>query len=127
MDALNRAALEHAQRLSVDIEQQLRDAPGGAPLVALLAVAQRHATGALVQLADVDADSPSKIRDLQLDLRSYGRIVQWLKDIVGQGFVADDFFDADRREDMMETLGLIDEDEVARLLAGLPPKEETDA
>src|SRR4051812_32942640 len=97
---LDRIALERAQSLSVDIEEQLTSVRGGAPLIALLAMARTHAANAMLALVDASPEDPARIRELQTDLRCYDRIVQWLKQIVDDGFVGDDLFSRDRREEM---------------------------
>lgn len=97
-DALSRAALDHAANLSVDIELQLKGGGGKAPVLALLGKAQQAAAEAIVKMAEVDAEDPAAIRALQNDIKCFDRIVEWLSEIVADGFEAADILDAAARE-----------------------------
>jgi hypothetical protein len=108
-DPLNRAALTRMVALSAEIQVQLEQTQGGAPVLALLAKARNHAANALVAMAEVDPEEPKLIRALQNELNCFALIVQWMKEIVAEGLDAGDTLDVTEREDLAETLGLADE------------------
>jgi hypothetical protein len=105
-DALSRAALSRAVTLSAAVEIQLMSTEGCQPLVALLSKAQDAAAHAITALADVNAEDPQAIRALQNDVRCFDRIVEWLTQIVAEGFDAGDVMDNADRLDLIETLGI---------------------
>ncbi len=120
MNAVQLAALHRYVALSADIELQLKDTQGTAPLLALLIKGQHAAAEAIVRLAGEDPEQPAAIRKWQNDLLCFHRICEWLREIIAAGYEASDALDEWQRQDFTEVLG-ITEDDVADVLAGEHP------
>lgn len=105
LTATQRAALERAVILSAEVEIQLTSRDKTGPLLALLALARQHAAEALADLANMDLGDRSAA-DKQMDVRCFQRIVEWLREIVADGFEAElELSDAERYEINDEILG----------------------
>jgi hypothetical protein len=124
LDALMRAACQRAVVLSADIECQFTEQSGRAPVLALLALAQKRAASAIVGLAVVDPEDPKGIRALQNDIVCFDRIVEWLKEIVRDGFDAGALLDQDDRQDLADAIGLTPDEAEDALSHGLQPHED---
>ncbi len=111
LDALSSAALDRAVTLSADVEIQLKGGGGRAPVLALLAKARAAAVTAIVKLAEVDPEDPKAVRALQNDIKCFDRIVEWLREIVADGFDADEELAAREREQLADAvLGSADDE-----------------
>lgn len=105
LTATQRAALERAVILSAEVEIQLTSRDKTGPLLALLALARQHAAEALADLANMDLGDRSAANK-QMDVRCFQRIVEWLREIVADGFEAElELSDAERYEINDEILG----------------------
>lgn len=105
LTATQRAALERAVILSAEVEIQLTSRDKTGPLLALLALARQHAAEALADLANMDLGDRAAANK-QMDVRCFQRIVEWLRDIVADGFDAElELSDAERYEINDEILG----------------------
>lgn len=105
LTATQRAALERAVVLSAEVEIQLKSRDKTGPILALLALARQHAAEALADLAHMDLGDKSAASK-QMDVRCFQRIVDWLRDIVQDGFDAElELSDAERYEISDEILG----------------------
>lgn len=105
LTATQRAALERAVIMSAEIEVQLTSRDKTGPLLALLALARQHAAEALADLANMDLGDRAAANK-QMDVRCFQRIVEWLRDIVADGFDAElELSDAERYEINDEILG----------------------
>lgn len=122
-DAAWRAAAQRAVSLSADVEVQLSQTTGGAPLVALLVKARNAAADSIVCLAEADSEDPALIRALQNDVKCFKHIVEWLREIVADGFEAEDELSEDERDDLAEALGLDRESADDVRETGLPPEQ----
>ncbi len=119
-EALTRAAMKSRVFLSAQVEDQLTNMGAKAsPLLRLLAIARERAADNIALLAYADASQSEQVRSLQVDIRCFDRIVEWLKQIVAEGVDADHQLDAIDRDDMLEViLGAAAED------AELPQHED---
>lgn len=105
LTATQRAALERAVILSAEVEIQLTSRDKTGPLLALLALARHHAAEALADLANMDLGDRAAANK-QMDVRCFQRIVEWLRDIVADGFDAElELSEAERYEINDEILG----------------------
>lgn len=105
LTATQRAALERAVILSAEVEIQLTSRDKTGPLLALLALARQHAAEALADLANMDLGDRAAANK-QMDVRCFQRIVEWLREIVADGFEAElELSDAERYEINDEILG----------------------
>lgn len=105
LTATQRAALERAVIMSAEVEIQLTSRDKTGPLLALLALARQHAAEALADLANMDLGD-RVAANKQMDVRCFQRIVEWLRDIVADGFDAElELSDAERYEINDEILG----------------------
>lgn len=123
LDPRERAAMQHALTLSADIEVQLTQVAGGAPLVALLRKATRASAAGLLELATVAPNDAMKIATLQTDIRAYDRIIEWMRELVADGFDAEDALEMFERDDLVDAIGLSEGDAQDALDRGLPPDQ----
>lgn len=106
LTATQRAALERTVIMSAEVEVQLTSRDKTGPLLALLALARQHAAEALADLANMDLGDRAAANK-QVDVRCFQRIVEWLRDIVADGFDAElELSDAERYEINDEILGI---------------------
>lgn len=114
-----RLALEARVNLTANLELQLREGhQDNAPLLRLLQLANAASASAISQMAEVSADDASTIRKLQTDIRVFDRIVEMLRDTVQQGAEASEILSLERREEVVDMIGLDDEFESDETLAG---------
>lgn len=105
LTATQRAALERAVIMSAEVEVQLTSRDKTGPLLALLSLARQHAAEALADLANMDLGDRAAANK-QVDVRCFQRIVEWLREIVADGFDAElELSDAERYEINDEILG----------------------
>lgn len=123
MTPAERLALQHAIRLSAQLEVEIGDRKGTEPIVAILHRARSAAAIALAALANVDPEDPKTIRALQNEVQRFEDMVGWVRAMIAEGLEADrELNDADRIE-VQELTGMTPEQraELARL--GLSPSQ----
>lgn len=106
-----REAAQALLRLSVDIELQLHQRTGAAPLAHHLKRSRERAVTAMYAMADVDPTNTEAIRTHQMHMRMHELLLNDLREIVRLGKDAGDYLDADQAEDIAESIGLDELDE----------------
>jgi hypothetical protein len=101
-----REAAQALLRLSVDIELQLQQRSGGAPLAHHLKRSRERALDAVYALASVEPTDAEAIRRLQMQFKMHEALLDDMKEIVAKGREAEDYLDSEEAEDIAQAIGL---------------------
>lgn len=96
-DAIERLALDRMVRQSAELEVQLDLSAKTQPVIAMLALARRHAAAAMFQLVMVDPSQAEAVRSLQNEVRRYDDLVEFVKHVITAGKEADNKLSNDEK------------------------------
>lgn len=122
IDPVKRAAMQRAVTASAELEVELMATRGTRPLLAVLAKARSRASDATVALSDVDPEDPKAIRKLQNEIKVFDLLIEWMTQIVAEGFEASDALSEEEIDDLAQSIGVTTEEAAEIRTNGIAPQ-----
>jgi hypothetical protein len=126
-DQIDRLAMLRIIKATHDIELQLVQRQGFAPILEIMRRLRLRAAESLASLAFVDAEDPKAIRVLQNEVKRYDEYVEWLRDITSEGVRFGEEMDAKERDELLDILTQTPEGTRQAIEWGLLDLEQSDA
>ena len=120
-EATERLALEHAIRISAQLEVQLTKKDAFRPVLAILHKARGLAQGAISELARVDPENPRLIRDLQNEIAVYQQMVNFVRELIAAGIEADQQISETDEYEIQEVTNMTPEQQAELQKLGVSP------
>lgn len=120
---LKSAALNHVIRLSAELEVQLTGKEGHRPMLEILARAREAAAEAMIALTMVKPTDADLIREQQNIVSRYTDLIHFTREILVEGIEGDQIVAYDAQEDILESVGLSEQDRAELAKLGISPQD----